>query len=96
MSTKTRPSGLCLTCRHGESCMYTKDSRRPVLQCEEFEFCESPASTRAVTREERRPNAREEAAVPAGLKGLCVNCDNRNHCEYSKPEGGVWHCEEYL
>jgi hypothetical protein len=29
------------------------------------------------------------------LRGLCINCANRKHCLYRKPEGGVWHCEEY-
>jgi hypothetical protein len=29
------------------------------------------------------------------LRGLCINCANRKRCLYPKPEGGVWHCEEY-
>jgi NADH-quinone oxidoreductase subunit E len=29
------------------------------------------------------------------IKGLCVNCENRHTCEFMKPDGGVWHCEEY-
>jgi hypothetical protein len=29
------------------------------------------------------------------LKGLCMNCAYRETCLYPKPEGGVWHCEEY-
>lgn len=29
------------------------------------------------------------------VKGLCVNCENRHTCEFVKPDGGVWHCEEY-
>ncbi len=39
----------------------------------------------------RRP-AEEEAAKYAGL---CVNCEHRRTCTYPKPEGGVWHCEDY-
>ncbi len=31
----------------------------------------------------------------ARYKGLCGNCDSRESCMYPKPEGGVWHCEEY-
>ena len=64
--------------------------KRPVLQCEEFEPCESPPAKRAAAHPEPRP------AADAELKGLCVNCDNRHHCKYPKPEGGVWHCEEYI
>ena len=96
MSTKTRPSGICVTCRHGESCMYATDPKRPVLQCEEFECHESSAPAGAATREKRRRNPSEDAAASAGLKGLCVNCDIRDHCDYPRPEGGVWHCEEYV
>jgi hypothetical protein len=29
------------------------------------------------------------------VKGLCINCENRHTCEFIKPNGGVWHCEEY-
>ena len=29
------------------------------------------------------------------ILGLCVNCENRDTCKLRKPEGGVWHCEEY-
>jgi len=29
------------------------------------------------------------------VKGLCINCENRSTCKYIKPNGGVWHCEEY-
>ncbi len=28
-------------------------------------------------------------------RGLCSNCENSGSCNYPKPEGGVWHCEEY-
>jgi hypothetical protein len=29
------------------------------------------------------------------FKGLCMNCDHRFECRLPRPEGGVWHCEEY-
>jgi len=29
------------------------------------------------------------------IKGLCINCENRHTCEFTKPNGGIWHCEEY-
>ena len=28
--------------------------------------------------------------------GLCTNCDLRLDCAFPVPEGGVWHCEEFL
>jgi hypothetical protein len=24
-----------------------------------------------------------------------INCETRETCTYSKPEEGIWHCEEY-
>jgi hypothetical protein len=27
--------------------------------------------------------------------GLCSTCENSETCTFQKPEGGVWHCEEY-
>ena len=29
------------------------------------------------------------------LKGLCMNCEIREKCDFPKPLGGVWHCKEY-
>jgi hypothetical protein len=37
----------------------------------------------------------ETAPGRADLKGLCVNCELRDECMFTKPEEGVWHCEEY-
>ena len=31
----------------------------------------------------------------ARYRGLCSNCEERRSCAFPKPEGGVWHCEEY-
>lgn len=32
---------------------------------------------------------------PAVAKGLCVNCAIRQSCGHQRPNGGVWHCEDY-
>jgi hypothetical protein len=41
------------------------------------------------------PNANKPKGSRGEHKGLCMNCANRDTCLYPKPEGGVWHCEEY-
>jgi hypothetical protein len=76
--------------------MHQKDAKWPVLQCEEFEACESTAPKNVAVRAGQRRTARKKVGVPSLLKGLCANCDNLDHCTYPKPEGGVWHCEEYV
>lgn len=30
------------------------------------------------------------------LRGLCATCALRDACEFPKPPGGVWRCEEYV
>jgi hypothetical protein len=41
-------------------------------------------------------NAMQAHAPRTGeLPGLCRNCARLDDCTYPKPEGGVWHCNEY-
>jgi hypothetical protein len=47
-----------------------------------------------------RLHAREASAArtqPAGrpLKGLCATCESFPTCAWTKPDEGIWHCEEY-
>jgi len=82
-----RPSAkhndLCLDCIHREECIYRGRNHGPVHDCEDYESSGIPVD---------RPV--EKVARPATL-GLCATCENRDHCTLRKPEGGVWHCEEY-
>ena len=34
-------------------------------------------------------------ADPGSVRGLCATCAKRSSCAFQRPEGGVWHCEEY-
>ncbi len=92
-------SGLCSCCRCFKTCTYPKDPRQPTLQCEEFDgIVPSPIKTapRAdAVRTVVKRNPETGAAGPASDPGLCSLCENRPTCTYPKPEGGVWHCEEY-
>lgn len=91
--------GLCLTCAKYPTCVYAKNPLRPVLFCDEFEgyedFQPQPvriiSSSRPVSRDTKD---QEDNSLP--LLGLCRICERRHECTYPKPEGGVWHCEEYL
>jgi hypothetical protein len=83
---------LCSTCNHAETCGSRSTPERPILFCELFE-ASAPAPTAA-------PAAAPPAALAGGQgavehKGLCANCENRETCTMARPEGGVWHCEEY-
>ena len=91
MPKKKDPKGLCSSCRSGSTCTYTKDCQYPVLQCEEFDGY-APAPVRAKVK---KTAAALEEKDTGKYKGLCVNCEDRKTCRFPKPEGGVWHCEEY-
>lgn len=87
--------GLCSTCIHASRCTLRSDRSRPVYDCEEFSTgpsAERPGRLRIVREPDGPPN---DGAEIEGLRGLCVNCDNRATCTLPRPAGGVWHCEEY-
>lgn len=97
---------LCLTCENGKSCTYPKSQGRPICYCEEHEEwkgLEGGVSLSLLKQPlalSRNPEATGDLTTDTsgveGIKGLCVNCENRETCVFPKPLGGVWHCEEYL
>ena len=91
-----RSRSLCCTCMHEVACIRVREIFSPVIHCELFENeqTEVPAST-AVSRENSKVNTGNAVEEPDGLRGLCVNCHYRFDCCLPRPEGGVWHCEEY-
>lgn len=91
--------GLCSTCIHSLACVLRKNHALPVLNCEEFDDYIPLEVTEINTTESILPLTPEKSRVTENkldhLKGLCSNCENRQTCTYKKPEGGIWHCEEY-
>lgn len=93
-----RNKGLCSTCNNAPACALCKDSDMPVIFCEEFDDSE-PApdfDNSSAAPQSDNVEVKDRAAKNADQIDLCYNCDNRNHCAYDKPEGGVWYCEEYV
>jgi len=92
-------SGICLCCKSVSTCTYTEDCRRPVLQCEDFEGYEPRRATTRVkdilTTTDPNPGSDVEEKDSGKHKGLCGICEDHDTCTFTKPEGGVWHCEEY-
>jgi hypothetical protein len=86
---QTRPD-LCVTCNNSATCMYLKNKKSPIYECEEFDGYAVPPT-------ESMPflSPKVEKAGNAEFKGLCVNCESRETCTFPKSEGGIWHCEDY-
>ena len=87
---------LCSNCKNDSDCTFKKERQKPSFYCEEFEVAESPPIK--VTKKERtaaNTPVDDEEADSSKFIGLCSNCDNRRTCTFPKPEGGIWHCEEY-
>jgi hypothetical protein len=98
-SKKKEYRGLCSTCNNASTCIYPRDSKRPVLQCEEFDGYAVPPDRTTVNgilaKSRSQVTSGAEVKDSVEYKGLCRNCENRKTCTFPKPEEGVWHCEEY-
>ena len=91
MPHETKLAGLCSTCIHAGDCSISREDGTPVLECEEFETWQP---LNAAPRKSG-PAAEPKHVIPAAGKGLCGDCEHRDTCTFPRPEGGVWHCEEY-
>ena len=86
-------TGLCMTCRFADDCGPAKSPGSPILFCEEFETAGTPTARKVSSGS---PQVFSEEDDREKQKGLCMDCRNRENCTFPRPEGGVWHCEEYL
>lgn len=88
-----RYAGICLTCINAPECSFLKNSNANVIHCEEFDFyVPGTAGDTLLNNPQSKPKSKDRDWT----KGLCGNCFNIETCTFLKPEGGVWHCEEYL
>jgi len=85
---------ICSTCNYGDFCVTKKTRKRPVWFCEEFD-------NYVPVKEQPMVEAQFQTRISTGendssqFKGLCINCESRHTCKFIKPNGGIWHCEEY-
>ena len=88
--------GLCSNCKHAPDCTFQKYQQKPSLYCEEFEVDTCPSvKTTVKDKSPATTSVGAEDEDSGEFIGLCGNCDNRRTCAFPKPEGGIWHCEEY-
>ncbi len=94
MNDREKYGGLCSTCGNGSTCTYRRKTGDSILFCDEFKG--------GLTMEKKddgeiilSPESLNDKIGVDGERGLCPHCKNLEHCTYPKPEGGVWHCDEY-
>lgn len=86
--------GLCITCNNSDTCVYRKQRGTDAIYCELFDGYAAPQHGRGI----EVTGAVTDGSLDVGTtdaKGLCMNCVHRDSCQLARPEGGVWHCEEY-
>ena len=91
---KAEHQGLCINCKHKGTCMFLRDAEGPVLFCETHEV-ESAYNPKIMHTPSENIKVNKSVKTSETYKGLCSNCSNRETCMIQKPEGGIWHCEEY-
>ena len=79
---------LCINCMHREACSICKARTSAIHFCEEYEA----ATLQGIQWDNSQPVA---SPMPPVESGICVNCAHRSTCKVERPEGGIWHCEEY-
>lgn len=85
--------GLCTTCVNEPQCTFPRSVDRPVMFCEEFD---GVVEVKPRLLMESPPPTERLAVVDRGrFRGLCMTCEKRETCTFPKPEGGVFHCEEF-
>jgi hypothetical protein len=90
---------ICMTCNSNEICTTGKNQRGPIWFCEQFDdyVALSEQELPVTAFQPPKPQARVRTLGKESIqaKGLCENCESFGICQYIKPNGGVWHCEEY-
>ena len=93
--------GICTSCSNRETCVFPRP-QTVLLNCDELDYpsgesCLSAPIPKNEVKLASAPNGETNSAAEAGgFLGLCSTCDIRGKCLFPKPEGGVWHCEEFV
>jgi hypothetical protein len=91
-SIKINTSGLCVNCKHADSCtLHT--TAEIVNHCEEYEFEENLKSLSIATEVEEILSVADEDEVIH--TGLCVSCDFRSNCALKEKHTITLNCESY-
>ena len=96
--SESHSTGLCSTCNNFSTCLFRAKRGFDAVYCENYDdqyISDSGDDSRDLNTANTDKAESDFGDSAAPLKGLCVNCADRDCCTLPKPESGVWHCEEY-
>ena len=98
-SLKAERPGLCTTCNNASDCVYRSQRGFDATYCETY-VCYSMTVVGSDETDDTESNITSAKSTSRKKtqhldRGLCSNCENCDKCHLPKPDGGVWHCEEY-
>jgi len=86
--------GLCVTCNNASTCSFrASDAERLVWYCELFDCFVKVEEVLEAAKAILDSKPLEKGYNK--FEGLCMNCARCTTCTFPKPDGGIWHCEEY-
>lgn len=86
--------GLCSTCNNAPTCLfYQENGSRLVWYCETFD--DYVPVRESIPKPEKMIEPKADDPGKRVFEGLCLNCTQNATCTFHKPDGGIWHCEEY-
>ena len=95
----TNGTGLCMTCNNASLCVYRSRRGYDAVYCELYDgYADATVKGNGHGDEDSvlaYAKARSGAPSSGEYRGLCQNCIHCDTCKLAKPEGGIWHCEEY-
>ena len=83
---------LCRKCALLLVCDRAKEQNRKVYFCQDFQ----KSNKNSLLRYTVNPDNSKENIKNDMQNGLCRICQNREICNVKIPEGGLWHCENFL
>lgn len=82
---------LCYHCQNLAICSFVKNSKKPILYCEEYSGYQTTEPLETMYAVSDVPDVADLSAYT----GLCATCENVGRCILKQQEGGVWQCNEY-
>ena len=83
---------LCLQCTLLLVCDRTKEQNKKVYYCEDFQKSNNSSASNEIIKSYDKTQINKKNMK----NGLCRICQNREICNIKIPEGGLWHCDNFL